>query len=56
MTWFDWTLIGWWTLGSLLTIAFIGSPREAIKPSAAIISVVLAVTFTLGLLWTRGVL
>lgn len=56
MNWFDWVLIGWWSLGTVLSIAMIGKPRTPITPTGALIGLVITVALVLGLLWSRGVL
>lgn len=54
MTWFDWVLIGWWAIGAVLTIGFIGKPRGPLTPTHAVTQLIVCVVLTLGLLWTRG--
>lgn len=54
MTWFDWALVGFWTLGTLLVVLTVGQPRKPITPGLAAWILVVNSLWTLGLLWTRG--
>jgi hypothetical protein len=56
VTAYDWVLIGWWGLGTLLTISLIGRKRDPITPGQAMWVLILNVTLTVGMLMTRGVL
>lgn len=55
MTWFDYFLIAWLTLGAFLTISTTGKPRKPIEPLVAAISTLITAALILGLLVSRGV-
>lgn len=40
MNWLFWLLIGWWTLGVLLTVGGIGKPRKPINNATAVTTIV----------------
>jgi hypothetical protein len=50
MTWFDWILVAWLTLGVVLTIALIGKPRKPITPGVAVATLVINSALVLGVL------
>lgn len=56
MTWFDYILLAWWALGSLLVIGQIGKPRKTLEPSTAVVVCIINGLFVAGLLISRGVL
>lgn len=53
MTWFEWSLIGFLGIESLLVIGYIGRPRKPITPGSAIITVVIYAAIIVGLVTTR---
>lgn len=56
MSGFDWFLIGWWSLGIVLTPLFVGKPREPRTGKEAAIATGITFALIVCLLWTRGVL
>lgn len=54
MTWFDWLLVGLFTLGMVSTVLTVGEPRKALGPGATAFIVVIDVAFIIGILATRG--
>ncbi len=56
MTWFDYTLLAWWAIGSLLVVGQIGKPRKPLEPSTVVVILILNALFATGLLFSRGVL
>lgn len=54
MIWFDWLLVGLFTLGMVSTVLTVGEPRKALGPGATAFIVVIDVAFIIGILATRG--
>jgi hypothetical protein len=50
MPWYAWGMVVWAALGSLLSIAFIGRPRDPITPGAAVASVLVAALYIWGII------
>lgn len=53
MTWFDWALIGWLTLGAVSAVAFVGKPRQPIAPGVAVATVLVNALIVVGVVAVR---
>lgn len=50
MTWFGWLIMSYFMLGSLLSVALIGQPREPLSPGTATFILVMNGLLILGIL------
>ena len=51
MTWFGWFLIGWLTVGGLLTVGSIGDYRKPVSPAMAVGSLIVGGLMAAGVLF-----
>jgi hypothetical protein len=50
MNWFEWLLIGWWTMTAFAVIGNIGKPRKPTEPLTAAIVVAINAAFIVGVI------
>lgn len=56
MSLFVWLLLAYWLFGTIATIAWIGKQRTPLTPGVAVVTVLVNVAWTVGLLVHEGVL